>query len=193
MPDPAALTVAAEPARARLFFALPPPPALRQSLAALARQWRTEAGGRCVTAEGLHLTLLFLGGVERVRLAELSAAAASLAAEPFQLQLDGVECWAKPRVGVCVAKSAPPALFDLAEALAVRMRNLGIEFDARRLRPHVTLLRKLSCAEAGRTDLSTTLTTALTWTVAEFALYESCTRPAGAEYRVRGRFSLAQR
>ncbi len=55
----------------RLFFAVWPPLAVAEALAAWARRLQRETGGRAVAAKNIHLTLAFLGEVSEERLPAL--------------------------------------------------------------------------------------------------------------------------
>jgi 2'-5' RNA ligase len=66
--------VAARPAVRRLFFALWPSDAVR---ARLAQEAQSHAGlGRAIPVRNLHITLVFLGGVQEERVVEVLQAAA---------------------------------------------------------------------------------------------------------------------
>src|SRR5512133_1298710 len=80
----------------RLFVALDPTEAVRRRVSAAVAALRRTAGRaadevRWTAAEGLHLTLQFLGAVPEERIAELDAAvrAAAASSPPLQLELRG--------------------------------------------------------------------------------------------------------
>uniref|UniRef100_UPI002FDC87E7 2'-5' RNA ligase family protein n=1 Tax=Pelomicrobium sp. TaxID=2815319 RepID=UPI002FDC87E7 len=74
--------------RDRLFFALWPDEALERRLVRLVDRVVLACGGRGVPAGKLHLTLVFLGDVERERVAPLRALAASVDGPQVELTLD---------------------------------------------------------------------------------------------------------
>jgi 2'-5' RNA ligase len=145
-------------------------------------------GARWVRAEGMHVTLKFIGQgpteiVERVKtsLADLRSAAA------VEMDFRGVGCFPnerRPRV-LWAGMEASPNLAELAAEIERRLSTLGIPREERAFRPHLTLARfkepqsqrrlaeamqKLSSREFGATRTG------------EFHLYESKLRPSGAEY-----------
>lgn len=128
------------PATARLFLALWPPPAVRDTLLAHMRQWQWTPLARPTPPERLHLTLHFIGAVPEVRLDELKA---RLRAPflPFTLELAQPEVWPGGIAVLCTTQ-APAALQTLHAQLGERLRALGLPVDERPLRPHVTLARK---------------------------------------------------
>lgn len=166
------------PARGRrLFFALWPDPATREALAHATRKAVRHSGGRPVPAGNLHATVAFLGTVAAGTLPALEAAGAAAAAagQPFPLLLDAIEFWSKPQVLVATGPT-PPAAVELAGRLWRAAVPLGIARDLRPLRIHLTLARKVRKPAPGLALHP------VAWTVADLALVESVTDPAGARY-----------
>jgi len=127
----------------RLFLALDCSEAQRRAVA----QWRRELGlrsGRPVPAENFHLTLLFLGDVEALRVPAICAAIDNLVLPrgPLRLRLDQLQCWPRAGVLVLAPQQTPPALRQLVYALQQALLPLGFEEQARELRPHLTLSRE---------------------------------------------------
>lgn len=133
---------------ARLFFAIRPPPAARDALAATARRLAREHGGRPVTAGRVHLTLCFIGAVSPERLDALRAAASRVRAAPFALRVDRLGAF--PRVEVAWAGCVVPPLplLALQEQLAGSLAQEGFAREGRRFVPHVTLVRRLGSGAA---------------------------------------------
>ena len=131
---------------ARLFIALWPDDATRRRLASRQAACDWPAAARPVPAGQLHLTLHFLGPVERRRIAGLLRAIADLPAPPFDLRLGRAAVWSN---GVAVLEPCgepPPGLIDLQARLGAVLRQLGLPVEARRFRPHVTLARRAAGA-----------------------------------------------
>ena len=99
---------------ARLFFALWPDPRVREALAAVARDAQRECGGRAVAAEKVHITLFFVGNIERHRLEELEDAASALRGNAFEIVLDHLDYWRHNRIVWAGTRQCPPALTTLA-------------------------------------------------------------------------------
>jgi 2'-5' RNA ligase len=162
----------------RLFLALVPPPETRASLARLARSLRH--GGRAVPAANLHITLAFLGTVTAGRARDAAAVADGFAGSGgFELCLETVGHWPRPRVLWCAPQRTPAALASLAGALAAALRARGFELERRRFAAHLTLARKVS-HYAGHNRLREPVL----WDVDSMQLVASRTRPEGARYRV---------
>lgn len=172
--------------RARLFFALWPDATVSGRLDAQGRQLRDECRGRLTRRETLHLTLAFLGDVDRQRIAELGAIAAQIDAPAFVLQLDVLGSWTRNRIAWAGCSETPGALQDLAAALAERLRAAGIELERRPFRAHITLLRKIASPFPARGIAP------IAWRADEFVLVESVRTAEGARYQVIGRWPLRE-
>lgn len=127
----------------RLFLGLPLPPGLQEALS----RWQQAQPGLkgWSRAEGLHLTLAFLG--ERPaealpRLGEVSALVAGRhgAFELYTARLGGFPGERAARV-LWLGLEPCPALEDLAADLRGTLQEAGEAFDAKPFRPHLTLAR----------------------------------------------------
>ncbi len=167
--------------RRRLFFALWPDAGVRQQLAAAARHWTRYP----VAAANLHMTLQFLGARTAAEMACCCEAAGQLQGEAFELQLDYLGGWTKPRVQWLGTSHIPPALLQLVEQLQAALLPCGIAAAPRRYVPHVTLSRKEKNPriQAGLTPVC--------WQVRDFVLAESVSTPQGVRYDVLQRWAFA--
>jgi 2'-5' RNA ligase len=163
---------------ARLFFALWPDAGIQRALGALAQDLKHKCGGRAVPAHNLHLTLIFLGNVERVRMPRLEALAAGIRVARFELAVDCVEFWRHNRIVWAGASHCPGALQALVARLGQGLAAEGFRSDERPYLPHATLLRN-----AHRPPAMATVP-AIVWPVARFALVESAPRERGRVYEV---------
>ena len=124
----------------RLFVAIELPEDVRRRVAAL-------AGGvpsaRWVAAENLHLTLRFIGEVSEDRLADITAALATVKGVPFSMNLSGVGHFESRRrvrtLWVGIEPNAElEALYGRVESALVRA---GLEPEGRKFSAHVTVAR----------------------------------------------------
>lgn len=166
----------------RVFFALWPGVALARRLHACGRRFRIGPGVRLMQADTLHLTLVFLGDVALERIGELKAVAESIDFEPFELQLNVIDCWPGKRITWIGASETPDALLSLAGSLSARLDEAGFAHERRRFVPHLTLLRK-SVVPAARQTIAP-----LQWLVRSFVLVASRRMADGAHYEVLGRW-----
>ena len=148
--------------------------------------------GRITRPETIHLTLAFLGNVDRDDLTKVVQAGERVAAGSFEIRFDHVACWRHNRI-VYLAPSQPPqGLFKLVEQLEAALAEQSLHFDRRAYRPHITLLRHASCsAETHQNRPGTQLEHAIDWPADEFVLVESKLSPAGASYQTLARFKLS--
>jgi RNA 2',3'-cyclic 3'-phosphodiesterase len=188
----------------RLFVALEIPTAVRGNLAALIEELRAADAAaaknkaRWVRAENLHVTLKFIGNVDAGKLEAIRAALGEVSAGgAVELRFRGVGFFPSekhPRV-LWAGIAASPNLVPLAAGIDARLEKLGIARETREYAPHLTLARfdppgiseKLRAAaqENAAREFGAVRT-------GEFHLFESKTRPTGAEYTRLSSFSFAQ-
>ncbi|MCK9606431.1 MAG: RNA 2',3'-cyclic phosphodiesterase [Methylomonas sp.] len=166
----------------RLFFALWPDQNTRRQCQQLCRGMHSF--GKPVSANNLHVTLVFLGSVDAVRQQAVSNAAGQIAIEAFCLRFDRIEFWKKPAIVCLRAEPADTVLLNWVTALTVAAVQNRIPVDQRPYKPHVTLLRKAK--QLPRAEFEPII-----WQADSFCLVESSSTPAGVEYRVLQRWGLA--
>jgi RNA 2',3'-cyclic 3'-phosphodiesterase len=188
----------------RLFVALEIPSTVRDNLAGLIEELRAADGAaakskaRWVRAENLHVTLKFIGNVDVGRLDAIRAALGEVSTGgAVELRFRGLGFFPnekRPRVlwaGIAASSNLAP----LAREIDSRLEKLGIPRETRELAPHLTLARfdppglseKLRAAAKENTtrefgDVRT----------GEFHLFDSKTRPTGAEYTRLSSFPFAK-
>jgi 2'-5' RNA ligase len=130
-----------------LFLGLELPPALGQALAPLLRQLAAiDPEVRPARAEGLHLTLRFLGPVELEAQAGIELVASRVAQEnaAFRLGFQGLGTFPEgthPRVIWAAVGEGQSEVGRLAEVLAGRLAGEGWRPEPRPFRAHCTLAR----------------------------------------------------
>ena len=178
------MSAAAGGGRTRLFFALWPDDGVRDALAALATDAQAECGGRMTAREKIHLTLFFVGDIERERIAALETAAASLATVPFDLVLDRLCRWRHNSIVWAGAANCPSALAALAAGLHGALARAGVQGEERPYVPHITLVRNAARAPAAASIPP------CAWRAREFVLVESVPAARGVRYDLRARSPL---
>lgn len=158
----------------RLFFALWPEEGVR---AQLASAWPAATlDGRPVRGDNLHLTLVFLGSVDRDTHACAERAADAVRCASFELVFDATGYFPRPQV-VWIAPTHPPAELDvLVQALRAALAPCGLVLEARPYRPHLTLARKV------RRRPALPPISPIRWPVRGFSLVESRSHPGGVRY-----------
>lgn len=176
----------------RLFVALRPPAIVRQRLLAL---MEGVEGARWQDDAQLHITLRFIGEVDRHQAGDIAAALARVEAPPLTLALNGVGAFdRRGRVDTLWAGVTPhqeiAALHRKADRACVAA---GAVPDSRAYLPHITLARAgrggaLADAFLARhAGLSSPA-----FTVEEFGLYESILGREGAVYHLAERYPLSR-
>ena len=168
---------------ARVFFALWPTAEVREALGALARDLQTECGGRATKAEKIHLTLFFVGEVERSRIAGLLAAAAAVRSASFELVIDRLGYFRRARIAWAGA-ACPPALASVVAQLTKNLAAEGIEGEDRPYVPHITLAR-----EAARKPAGVPLDPVI-WNAHDFVLVESTRAARASAYEILERWRI---
>ncbi len=151
-------------------MALWPGDAVRRRLVAERDRWRWSPAARPTPDAKLHLTLHFIGRVERTRL-EPVAVGLIVPFAPFRVSLGRHASWPNG-IASLEPSTVPERLETLHGALAAALVALELPVEARRFRPHVTLARDARRSIAPSTDA------AIAWRVDRYALVES--RPDGA-------------
>ena len=129
----------------RLFVALRPPFLLRQ--ACLAAMEDGPPGWAWQDEEQLHVTLRYIGDVDRPVAEDVAAALGSIRAPAVDLALAGVGWFDHGPRGALFARVAP---VDLLAALHAKLDRAlvrcGLEPERRAFLPHITLARRRSAA-----------------------------------------------
>jgi len=124
----------------RLFVALALPDSERERLAGLQRGLKS---ARWVTPENFHLTLRFVGEVDRQVAEDVDDALMTLRFDSFPLSLKGVGCFGEERKvrSLWVGVEDNPLLMRLQAKIERRMLRSGLTPEPRKFKPHVTLAR----------------------------------------------------
>lgn len=189
----------------RLFVAIELPEAVRRALEEAMLMLQREGattGLRWVRAEGVHLTLQFLGATaaERVPSMRDALAAAAHAVPPFELAPGGLGSFggrSRMRVIWIGMGGDEEALADLAARVREALAPLGFAADRDQFRAHLTLARvreDTSREERERLyDLIGRVAAPVMprFGVDRISLMQSILGPGGAQYRALATFSLA--
>jgi RNA 2',3'-cyclic 3'-phosphodiesterase len=174
----------------RLFIALDLPQGTRDALRELIANLESlSKTARWARPEGMHVTLKFIGHVDRAKLDAIRRALATICSSaPVEMQLRGLGFFPderRPHILWCGIEGSAN-LEPLATGIERALEPLGIPREERKFTPHLTLARlkdsrgvdKLvrAARESKSRDFGSAFAT-------EFHLFESFTKPSGAEYR----------
>ncbi len=163
----------------RLFFALWPDTAVRQQCFELVKAGAIP--GQPVAFDNLHLTLVFLGNLEPDRQAALMTLADRLLVEPMTVCLDRLSLWQDCLVCCSRTDAIDPALARLAEQLKAAARGIGLQPDARRVIPHITLIRQVN---RGLFAMTETAISPIVFNSRQFCLLESRFTEGTVKYQI---------
>jgi 2'-5' RNA ligase len=174
----------------RLFVAIRPPGPIRDTLLGLmggveGARWQSEAQ--------LHLTLAFIGEVDRHMAQDCLSSLLTILHPPARLQLSGGGMFEKGgKVHTLWAGVAPDeGLVRLHAKVAQALQRAGIMLDARAWQPHITLARGSMRSDASAFAASLTGLSSAPFIIDHMGLYESSLGKSGADYTLMERFPLA--
>lgn len=170
----------------RLFVALELPPHIRDALLAA---MGGVIGARWQRDEQLHLTLRFIGDVDRHQANDIVAALGRVNVQPFRLALAAPGSFdRRGRIdSLWVGVSPQQHVAALARRVDQALVLAGLAPERRAFVPHITVAR--FSRVAGPLDAFPAVPLPITaFEVAGFALWESRLSSDGADYRVLARF-----
>jgi 2'-5' RNA ligase len=173
----------------RLFVAIRPPAAVRAQLLSVMHGVR---GARWQEEDQLHLTLRFIGEVDRHAAEDVAAALGSIHRPSFAVRLNGVGSFDRRGKGALWAGIAPhEELKSLHNKVDQACRKVGIGADTRAYLPHITLARlnrssgPIEPFVEGAAGLRSS-----DFEVDSFCLYESHLKADGPIYTIVERYPL---
>lgn len=170
----------------RLFVALELPVAVRD---ALLTAMGGVPGARWQRDDQLHLTLRFIGAVDRHQAADVDAALAAVNFQPFALALGDVGSFDHRGRVDCLWVGVRPreAVALLAQRVDAALARVGIAPETRAFVPHITVARfgRLAGDPGG---FPAAPLPAAPFPISGFALWESRIVHGGADYQIIARY-----
>ena len=174
----------------RLFIGLRPPQSVRD---ALVDAMEGLEGVRWQDDEQLHLTLRFVGEVERPAAEDLAAVLGGIAWPAFPLTVDGVGHFERKGRPTALWARVPPSapLEGLRQKVERACESTGQPRETRRFTPHITLARlgRLGTGIAPWITRHASLH-AGPWSADRFVLFESHLAHTGAHYETVAEYRL---
>lgn len=174
----------------RLFAAIRPPAEIREKLLSIVEGIR---GARWQDDGQLHLTLRFIGEVERHQAEDIALALGQVRHPPFEIALDGIGQFDGngARGGLWVGVTPHDALRHLHKAVDSALRRAGVPPEGRAYLPHITIAR-LNSSSGPVSDFVAVQGTIASapFAVDSFCLYESFLSAGGARYEIVERYPL---
>jgi len=183
----------------RLFIAIEIPDEIKKEMVKVQEQLRkTNVDASWTRAEGMHLTLKFLGEVPETKIAEI-VGGLQKAAEgigQFRLEVKGVGTFPSPRNArvVWIGLSGDIGkLTKLQEAVENAMVGIGLAHDERKFTAHLTLgrIKHIRSRDQWLALLAEIKDRSLTgFDVTAVSLMQSELKPSGAVYTEMGKVEL---
>lgn len=162
----------------RVFFALWPDDSVRDSIyKAWQKSVYQKSSGQVHRPENFHLTLHFLGNLTPTQIDCAIQQAKRVAAEKFELTLDGFGCFERAKILWLGPTETPAQLTTLYKKLADKLGVCDVALESRIYQPHVTLMRKFKGFQSPEVFQN------VHWKVDKFALVESVSTAEGVQYR----------
>ena len=166
----------------RLFVAIRPPAAIRDLLLGA---MGGISGARWLSDDQLHLTVRFIGDVDRHLAGDIHAALGAVHHPPFEIAVNHLGLFDRRGQPETVWAGVTPQepVKALHKKVAQALARVGVEPEQRAYLPHITLarLKRSSGPVRGLIEDRGGLTSP-PFTVDSFALYESKLTPEGAAY-----------
>jgi 2'-5' RNA ligase len=173
------------PETSRLFFALWPDDDTRQALVRLSHVIGAK-DFKWVQPYNLHVTLVFLGHVDKETDLLIKQSVADLTVQPFALSFDSLSYWKIPGI-LCLTSQqpVPKEAMILTAALKTAVEKNGLHTDVMPYIPHITLARHARYLPDVKIE-------PINWRSQAFCLVESCSEPEGVIYKVKNQWSFVK-
>ncbi len=154
------------------------------------------SGARWVEPSDYHVTLRFLGDVDRQSAHDASEVLAGVQREPFRVVIDQMGSFGGDKPHSIYARVAPAAdISDLQAEHERLMRRIGLPPEPRKFVPHVTLARVKGApasAIAGYLSMQA-IVRPMSFMASRFVLYSSRASTGGGPYVVEAAYPLERR
>jgi 2'-5' RNA ligase len=174
----------------RLFVAIRPPPPIRDRLLGL---MGGVSGARWLDDDRLHLTLRFIGEVDRHLARDVDAALSAIRHPRFSIAISGLGSFDRRGEPATLWAGLAPRepLRALHRKVDQALTRAGVEPDRRAYMPHLTIARlPRGAGPMGPLLEACGGVTSPPFEVEEFRLYESRLTPDGPDYTVAERYPL---
>jgi RNA 2',3'-cyclic 3'-phosphodiesterase len=166
----------------RLFAAIPIPEDIAERLLSLEAE---VPGASWRDAEQYHLTLRFFGEIDEAMARDLDHELGQIVEAPFEIALAGAGSFGgREPSALWAGVDAPPQLARLSAACERAARRAGLEPEARKFKPHVTLAYCHGTSDRDAADFqefAASFRTEPFW-VTHFCMYSSRATRSGSRY-----------
>lgn len=164
----------------RCFLACWPNQDLQRRLKTYADRLTPQGNGRAVKSANIHMTLVFLGELTSVRVAQVRQVCQPLP-RAFDLELNRLGFWKRKGIIWAGAKETDTGLIEFVETMREDLRRADFDIDSRPFVPHLTLTRKSRRRPQVEFE-------PMRWLIDEYSLVVSELSQDGARYSVSTRW-----
>jgi 2'-5' RNA ligase len=175
----------------RLFTGLEIPKAVGESLSLLRGGL---PGARWIDPENYHVTLRFIGDVDDDIAQEIAWLLGKVRRKDFELRLDGLQSFGGRKPRAVIAAVAPSqSVMELQAEHERLLRRVGLDPEARKYTPHVTLARLRDSSSRDVADYLSTRAALFSssFRVSRFVLFSARASVGGGPYVVEADYPLA--
>lgn len=150
-------------------------------------------GGRWIDRESFHITLRFIGDIDDGLAREIAYELDGVEARPFKLRLKGIDVFGGNKPHTLYAGIEENAELRRLQSIHERIcQVLGLNAEARKFTPHVTLarLKEPDVLDLQRYLASHSLYKSRSFDVARFVLFSSRPSRGGGPYAVEESYQL---
>ena len=150
-------------------------------------------GARWIDPTDYHITLRFVGDVDRQVALDMAETLDEIRRPPFDVCFGGLSWFGGDKPRAIVAKIRPdPALIELQAEHERRMRRIGLEPETRKFTPHVTIARVRRVGARAVADYlaSRGALSVDRFTAERFVVYSSRESTGGGPYVVEAAYPL---
>ncbi len=150
-------------------------------------------GARWIDSENYHITLRFIGDIDRATAFDIANMLDEIKRPPFTVTLEGLSFFGGDKPRAIVAKAQPaPALVQLQAEQERLMRRIGMAPEPRKFTPHVTLARLRDASVHAVADyLGARGILSRSFEATRFVLYSSRDSIGGGPYVIEAAYPLA--
>lgn len=138
--------------------------------------------GRPVKTANLHMTLFFVGTIDEMTAQRLVSASDNLRWPKFEVTLDDLRFWRRPKVICLAGKVKDIKLSHIINNIYQIVADLGLEIPKFGFTPHITLLRKAKSLPNRLSQASAA--NSITLRPSCINLYQSISVDNGVEYHI---------
>jgi 2'-5' RNA ligase len=176
----------------RLFLAINLPREIKFELANLLKGLN-DPGLKKISPENLHLTIKFLGEVDKTKSGQIKQCLSEVHAMPFKVSLEGIGFFPNGNrikviwIGV---KEGSQEMVALQKEIDLRLSDIGLPKE-RDFQPHLTIARVKFIKDPQRLIESVkSAKVSASFQAGSFDLMESVLRPEGPQYMIASKYKL---